>query len=322
VRVPEKSVPGMITTVITSFNKGPYLAEAIESALRQDYQPHEVIVIDDGSTDGTAEVGRSFGDRIRYIYQPNRGQCNAKNRGIVEARGEYVAFLDGDDRWRKGKLTKQARLFRDNPRLAVVYTDRTKFEGDRIVVPNNRALRHRPFRGMVLDHLIVDNFVPFSSALVRRECLIDVGMLDEDVPVAPDYDLWLRLARKYEFDFIDEILLDYRLGIDSIGRRVGNKFQHGMRIQRRFVDRFYNGKYPNGRVIAKATARKYAGLGDAMLSGARRGEALKAYLLALRHDPLTLRSYVSVARCFCPEWLAAGLKSLRCRRNGLCGVGK
>ena len=102
-----EEIAGMVSTVITSYNKGPYLAEAIDSALAQDYPHREILVIDDGSTDHTPEVAGAYEDRIRYIRQENRGPSGAKNRGIIEVRGEFIAFLDGDDRWRPGKLTKQ-----------------------------------------------------------------------------------------------------------------------------------------------------------------------------------------------------------------------
>ncbi|OHB73454.1 MAG: hypothetical protein A2V70_06785, partial [Planctomycetes bacterium RBG_13_63_9] len=206
----------MITTVITSYNKGPYLADAIRSALDQDYASHEVIVVDDGSTDDTCEVAKAFGDRIRYVRQPNRGQAHARNRGTREARGQFVAFLDGDDRWRPGKLSAQIALFGNNHRLGVVYADCVALRDGR-ATGLSRGETRGLYRGNVLDRLLVDNVVPFSSTLVRREYLLDVGMFDESVRVADDYDLWLRMARKYEFDYVDEVFLEYRLGIDSIG---------------------------------------------------------------------------------------------------------
>ena len=117
-------IGALVSTVITSYNKAPYLAEAIISALAQDYSHQEILVIDDGSTDHTPEIALAFRDQIRYIRQENRGPSGAKNRGILEVRGEFIAFLDGDDCWRPGKLTKQIECFRRNPAVALVYTDR------------------------------------------------------------------------------------------------------------------------------------------------------------------------------------------------------
>jgi len=302
-------IPDMVSTVITSYNKGPYLREAIESVLQQDYEPHEILVIDDGSTDQTREIARSYGDRIRYIHQENQGQCSAKNLGVDSARGEYVAFLDGDDRWRPTKLTKQVTLFKKDPALGVVYTDRMKFEGDKVIWASNRV-GHELRRGRILDHIMIDMCVPFSSSMVRREYLVEVGMFDEDVPIAPDYDLWLRLARLYEFDFVDEVLVEYRMGVGGISSKIGSKVDHTLRIQQRFIDRFFDGEYPDQRVVARATSKKLCARGDSYLVSGSRRSALIAYLQGLSADPRNFGRYKSVLRALLPDPVAQRAKTL------------
>lgn len=302
-------VESMVSTVITSYNKGPYLAEAVNSALLQDYCPHEVLVINDGSTDETQEVAAAFGDRIRYLSQPNRGQANARNWGIRESRGEYIAFLDGDDRWRSGKLSKQMGLFVARPTLGLVYTDRLKFSGDTIVWSSNRC-GHELRRGRVLDWLLSDMFIPFSSVLVRRECLIEAGLFDESVRVADDYDLWLRFTRLYEIDFIDEVLVEYRLGIDSIGSRVGSKVHHTLATQRRFIDRYYGGTYSNRRAATRAYASKHSAHGDFLLAQSKHRLALGAYLRALTQEWYSWRRYYAVARALLPNRIARRARAI------------
>ncbi len=110
-----------VSAIITSYNNAPYLAEAIESVLCQDYQPREILVIDDGSTDDTKRVTESFGDQVHYFYKPNGGASSARNSGILLAKGQWIAFLDGDDRWRPGKLRRQLSLLEKAPEAAVVY---------------------------------------------------------------------------------------------------------------------------------------------------------------------------------------------------------
>ena len=305
----EKPIPGMVSTVITSFNKGPYLREAIDSALKQDYRPLEVLVVDDGSTDNTSEIAKSYGSRICYIHQEHGGQCRAKNRGVSSARGEYVAFLDGDDRWRPSKLSKQVALFKTKASLGVVYTDRMKFRGDQVVWASNRAA-HVLKRGWILDHILVDMCVPFSSSMVRKDCLLEVGMFDESVPIAPDYDLWLRLARLYEFDFVDEVLMEYRTGIDSVGSRIGSKVGHTLRIQRGFIDRFFDGRYPNRHVVARATSTKLHARGEYLLAANERRRAFSTYVEALCADPSYGRPYISTVRALLPHSLVRVLKRL------------
>jgi glycosyltransferase involved in cell wall biosynthesis len=302
----------MVSTVITSYNKAPYLAEAIDSALAQDYPHQEILVIDDGSTDSTPEVAGAYKDQIRYIWQENRGPSGAKNRGILEARGEFIAFLDGDDRWRPGKLTKQIECCHRNPAAALIYTDRLVIRGGAIVGMSLRAEGKHLYRGQVLDQLLINMIIPFSSALVRRKCLIEVGLFDERRRAADDYDLWLRIGRLYEIDYVDEVFIEYRSESEgSIGSRLGNLFQITAEIQNEFVQKYYSGNYPNPRALAVGMANRYSVLGDFHLAHGRHVPALGAYLSALRHDRSNPDRLFSVLRSMIPNrWAAAWTKVL------------
>lgn len=311
----DHATSGMVSTVITSFNKGPYLAEAIESALCQDYEPQEIIVVDDGSTDDTREVARTFGERIRYRFQPNQGPAAAKNRGIVLGSGEYVAFLDGDDRWRPGKLRRQVEAFGKDPRVGVVYGLAATMSSLPDEAPRPRSHIWQCYRGRVLDELIVKNFVPFSSAIVRRRCINSVGLLDPRERVTDDYEFWLRMALQFEFEFVADIVVDFREGIDQIQSRVSHDefVGHALRVQREFVARFFGGKYPRPRVFRKGIAAKYAGLGDCLLGADMQFRAAVAHARALCMDPTSLARYYALVRDFIPNPLVSGLKSVLSR---------
>jgi glycosyltransferase involved in cell wall biosynthesis len=296
-------VADLVSTVITSFNKGPYLGEAIASALSQDYPSQEIIVVDDGSKDETASVCAAFGGRIQYIYQANQGCPAAKNTGILASRGEFVAILDGDDRWRPGKLTKQVALMRAHPQVGLVFTDRLKFRENTVGLPSNWML-HTPKRGWVLDDLLLDNFIAVSTVLARRQCLFQAGLFNPAQRIASDYDLWLRFARQFEVDYIDEVLMEYRLGIDSIGTREGSKFQHVMNIQNRFVRDFY-------QLIRRATANRVAAHGDQQLAAGKHWHALCAHANALRLDVRNPRRYWAIVRSLFPNSLATLLRPRR-----------
>jgi glycosyltransferase involved in cell wall biosynthesis len=300
---------GMVSTVTTSYNKGPYLAEAIDSALAQDYPYQEILVIDDGSTDHTPDVAGAYQDQIRYIRQENRGPSGAKNRGVLEARGEFIAFLDGDDRWRPGKLSKQIKCLRRNPAAALIYTDRLVLRDGAIVSPSLRMEGKHLYRGRVLDQLLMEMLIPFSSTVVRRKCLIEVGLFDERRRAADDYDLWLRIGRLYEMDYVDEVLLEYRAESEgSIGARLGNLFQITMDIQNTFIREYYNGRYTNPRAVAVGNANRYSVWGDYHLAHDRRLRALGAHLCALRHDWSSSRRFFNVLRSVIPNRWAAVLK--------------
>lgn len=308
---PQLAESPVVSTVITSYNKGPYLAEAIESALAQDYAPHEIIVVDDGSIDNTQQVVDSFGDLVRYVHQENSGQSSAENHGIRTARGELIAFLDGDDRWRPSKLTKQVAVFRAHPETSVVYTRSWTFDhltGRGVSVGSCRSVLPR---GYVLDHLLPGNFVPFSSSMVRKECIERAGMFDESVHFGNDYDLWLRVAfHGGIFDYVDEELLEYRVGIDQFISRTSDAYYRSLRLQDRFVQRYFGGGYPTPRVHRHAKAVKCACQSDLHLG---RGEHLRAFIAqaySLRWNPLRGQAYIGLLRTLIPNWLVANVRSL------------
>src|SRR5215813_12555730 len=124
---------GTVSAVIPVYNNRPYVAAAVRSVLSQTRPPDEVIVVDDGSTDGTAEALVPYRASIRYVYQENRGEPAARNRGVREAQGEYVAFLDGDDLWHSNKLELQMEYLRKQPSCALVYTDMSTFDENGVI---------------------------------------------------------------------------------------------------------------------------------------------------------------------------------------------
>ena len=292
---PNPNAEFSITTVITSYNKGPWLAESIDSALIQEINHHEIIVVDDGSHDNTRQVAESYGNRIRYFQQENAGQVAAKNKGIELASGNFIAFLDGDDRWRPTKLEKQIAKFKADPEVGVVYTDRLKFKGDEIVLASNK-LWHTPREGRVTEYLIYDLFVPFSAAMVRKTHLDQAGWMSEACPIAPDYDLWLRLSTVCKFAYVDEILMEYRTGIDSIGTRVKTKTDYILKIQEDFVQDYYGGKFPNKKSLNRAYFNKYKAAGNFQLHQGQNAAALKYFMKAAKYRPFDFSIYKSIAR--------------------------
>jgi len=211
----------MVSVVIPAFNRRNHVTIAIDSVLAQTYQDHEIIVVDDGSTDDTRDVLIPYQNKIRYFYQANRGIPATRNRGIKEARGTYVAFLDSDDYWRPDKLERQIDCFRENPSYGMVATRCSSFTPDGAFRKQNRPGKS----GWILNDLFKENFIRTSSAMIKRECFQKVGLFDESLFQVQEYDLWLRLALHYPIGFINEpltVYLDNPQGISTdglIGRR-------------------------------------------------------------------------------------------------------
>jgi glycosyltransferase involved in cell wall biosynthesis len=240
-----------VSIVMTSYNYSRYLRAAIDSVLNQTLSDFELIIVDDGSTDGSQAIVESYlGDnRVRFRPVEHVGQSAAKNAGIEWVRGPLVAFLDADDIWERQKLEKQVAHFDHDPTLGVVYSRRRLIDES-----SNEMPYHQPalYRGDVLERIFRDNFVCFSSAVVRRLVFEHIGLFDEHCDLAVDYDLWLRVAAHYRFDYVDEPLVRYRCGHGNLSRRVGERLKTAMLVMRRFLHR---GKY---RLPARNVSRTLA----------------------------------------------------------------
>src|SRR5262245_30453217 len=207
-----------VSVVITSYNYGRYVGAALESVREQTVRDIEVIVLDDGSSDDSIDVIERFlGDsRFRLVRQDHRGQSGTKNHGIELARAPFIAFLDADDLWAPDKLERQLARFGSDPELGVVCTGRTLIGPDGSRIPWRDAPRPE---GWVVNPMFRQNFVCFSSAMLRAEVPARVGRFDDRIGLAIDYDFWLRASRHYAFGLIDAPLVAYRIGHVNLSRR-------------------------------------------------------------------------------------------------------
>ena len=206
-----------VTVIIPTFNRGYCLAESIQSVLDQSFTNFELIVVDDGSTDNTLEVMNQFPDIHKISMKKNRGVSFARNRGMEQARGEWIAFLDSDDLWERHKLATQMKWVERHPDCHAVYTDEIWIRNGVRVNPMNK---HRKYSGDIFRYCLPLCIVSPSSVLLRAELLNEVGGFDESMPVCEDYDLWLRIAIRFPFHFIEEKLIVKRGGHeDQLSRK-------------------------------------------------------------------------------------------------------
>jgi len=199
----------LISVIIPTFNRRDFLVAAVDSVVSQTFGDFELIVVDDGSTDGTGDVMARYADRVIYVVQENRGVSAARNHGIDLARGEYISFLDSDDLWMPTKLEKQVKFFQGHPSAQVCYTDELWIRRGRQVNPRKRHAKHS---GWIYAHCLPLCIISPSSVCLRREVLDTVGYFDPELPVCEDYDLWLRVAARYPVHFIAERLIVKRGG--------------------------------------------------------------------------------------------------------------
>jgi glycosyltransferase involved in cell wall biosynthesis len=275
-------------------NYARFLPEAVESVRAQSFTDWELVVIDDGSSDHTPEAIRPYlaDSRVRYFRADTLGQSRAKNLGIRLARGAFVAFLDADDAWEPAKLEKQLAVFAAKPEVGVVFCGRSLMDEEGRPLPGGSW--GTPPRGMVLRHMFTQNFVCFSSSVVRREVFSRVGAFDPLWDLAIDYDLWLRVAKFYAFDFVDDALVRYRTGHGNLSKKLRDRVDTAMSIMHRAEGRHDIGVDVPQELIADGFASTCQTIGYTM-RGSEPAAALRWYLRALRWPARRFKSLKGLA---------------------------
>jgi glycosyltransferase involved in cell wall biosynthesis len=202
----------LVSVIIPTYNRGWIVQEAIDSVLDQDFRDYELIVVDDGSDDNTREMLSAYGKAITILRQPNRGVSAARNRGIAEAAGQLIAFLDSDDLWLPGKLASQVKFFEENADAVVNQTQEIWVRNGVRVNPKKR---HHKFSGMIFERSLALCLVSPSAVMIKKGLFDDVGLFDEQLPACEDYDLWLRISCRYPVHLIDHPLIIKRGGHDD-----------------------------------------------------------------------------------------------------------
>jgi glycosyltransferase involved in cell wall biosynthesis len=194
-----------VSVIIPTYNRARKLLRAISSVLYQTFTDSEVIVVDDGSDDGTAECLKPVMGHIEYIRHPdNRGVSAARNRGIKASRYPFIAFLDSDDYWLSEKLSTQMAFFKQNPEAVACQTEEIWIrKGSRV----NPGKRHLKPSGEIFVPSLKLCLVSPSAVVLKRSLLDEVGLFDEDLPACEDYDLWLRISCRYPIHLIPRHLV-------------------------------------------------------------------------------------------------------------------
>ena len=197
-----------VSVIIPTYNSARFLVEAVESVLEQTWRDFEILVIDDGSTDETAAVMKQFGAPVRYIQQQNGGVAVARNKGISDSTGRYIAFLDADDTWLPEKLEKQLALLRKNQDARACYSAYSSVTSDLKPIGICRSIRH----GRAIEDLLErGNIIGSICTVLCERGLFDLaGGFDPVLSQCADWDMWVRMALHTEFVYIDEPLVTYR----------------------------------------------------------------------------------------------------------------
>lgn len=236
--------PPRISVITPSFNQGRFIRRTIESVLSQGYPDLEYIVMDGGSTDETLSVLKSYGDRIKWVSEKDKGQSDAINKGIKLSTGEIVAYLNSDDLYEKGALDRVAAFFRENPgqmwltgRCRIIDTDDKEVRGYIAAYKNFLLSRYS------YNILLVTNFICQPATFLKKEVFDEFGPFDPDQHRVMDYDYWLKIGKKYPPGIVDDYLACFRVHLDSKTSSSFKKtFDEELIVARKYSDSsFLNG---------------------------------------------------------------------------------
>lgn len=317
------SAMGKLSIIIPTYNSAHFLPETLESILNQDYEDYELIVVDDGSTDNTRELIQSYGVRITYLHQENSGGCSMpRNVGIRYASGEYIAIFDADDIMKPGKIMLQSDFLNNNPHVGFVFTDFCDFRGAEILrnhistCPIFNQLRKKKVRKNeyiinstdAYETLLMENFIGASSMMFRKSVYEEIGPFDEHLESSEDIDFTLRVARKYDFGFIDRLGHLRRLHDGNMTNKNEKMIKAQIRV---YSDQLQVKKsFKSQNDLVSKIAMLYCSLGYFYRENGMMGEACKSYLSSIRVKKDNNRAYLGL--------LKAALLSLWNRDKKLC----
>ena len=276
-----------VSVIIPTYGRPELLPRAIASVLCQTFEDFELLIIDDASQDTTGQVVKSISDeRIRYCRNEiNKGGAASRNRGIREALSSYIAFLDDDDEWLPEKLELQVALLDQSPpEVGGIYTG---YERIMSITGESLGKTLPTKRGDLSSELLLSNPLAGTSALLlRKECFEVSGLFDEELPSYQDYDLWIRISKAFEFDYVNKVLYRYYVH--------GNKIWTNPQALSKGLDIMVKKYCTTDFAVRKNFSSQFLLLGVMFCYGGNLEQGRKAYWTAIRLNPLEIRKYFNL----------------------------
>ncbi len=276
-----------VAAIIPAYNAARFLPHALDSVLRQTYSDWEVVVVDDGSTDNTREVAEAaiptFGGRLRYVYQPNRGVSAARNTAIRNTNASLIALLDADDIWEPNRLQLGLEVMDSQPEVGLVHGKIARIDVAGNILGHPPAPSRKYLEGSIAKHIYCRRaHLLAPTVLFRRSCLDRVGYFDETMHTTEDRDLWFRIAQHYAVGYIDQVIARYRISPNSATK----DWQRMRTWQTYFVEKHYKCGTVSRLAACQAKASIYRERGDTLFNTGEIAESVRWYFGALRCYPL------------------------------------
>jgi glycosyltransferase involved in cell wall biosynthesis len=275
----------LVSAIIPNYNYARYVGEAVESALGQTYPNIEVIVVDDGSTDNSLEVLEQYRDRIKIIDQKNSGVCVARNRGVAESAGEYIAFLDADDVWLPEKIEKQVEKFASGKDLGLVHVGVIDIDasGDELATHLNGMEGDVAAELMMFEKAVI--LGGGSGVMIPRPVFDEVEGFDESLSTSADWDLYFRISSAFSVGFIGEPLLRYRLHGSNMHSNVARMEREMLSAYEKAFSRVPD---EGGQRTGRAYGSLYRVLSGSYFRAGNYGSFFRTAVLCFLNDPRSI----------------------------------
>ena len=302
----------LVSVIIPLYNGARYISETLQSVLNQSHGNFEIVVVDDGSKDDSAEIVKAISDpRIKYTSQENKGIAGARNTGIKLSRGEYITFLDQDDLFHREKLEREVDAFKQHPGVGVVYSEVPAINEHRSRLNSGRAMFHKRPSGNVLEQSLAHNIIPGTAGImVLRSCFDEAGLFDEQLSGVDDWHMWVRLAAVTRFKYLPEEHAFVRLHSSNTSNDVSHMARDGLAA----VDKLYSDPLIRSaasgldverlRKLSKASLNAYCGTRTLVTAQPR--SAVPYFREAIRLRPGSGREWILLAIAVIgvvPEWV-------------------
>ncbi len=309
-----------VSVVIPVYNSEKTVGEALDSVAAQTCADYEIIVVNDGSIDESEAIIKGYMRPpldITYVEQVNKGAAAARNAGLRLAKGEFVAFLDADDLWDKDKLATAVQAMDIHQDAKLVFTDMRHVVNGSLV--HSSYLHERGYRslsdGMIYDNLLRENFIFTPTVMLRRGILNEIGHFDEQLPIAEDYDLWLRITRRYPVHYIDRPLVTRRRVGSNITEDRQVYIESCIRLREKLLA-VHKEEPVRYRLIAGQLKYDRYNLGYALFDAADFKESRKVFLQTLFAPDYFLKSLFYIVVSFLPVSIIQSLRGIRSRTRG------
>jgi len=286
-----------ISVIVPAYNAAAFLRDALESVLRQTYPDWEVVLVDDGSTDGTKEVIEAcipaFNGRLRYIYQENRGCGAARNAAIAASSGELIALLDADDIWLEKRLEAGVGVLDNHPKVGLVHAQVVRIDREGRIIGKPPLPAEKYLSGRIAQHIYARRaHLLLPTVLLRRGCLDVTGNFDESFRATEDRDLWFRIARVFDIVYLNEVAAQYRV----LPQSLSHDWERARISQLRFLEKHFRAGHASLREYRQGLANLHRERADVLFNRGALAESIRWYAKAVSYDVRNYRNVYMLLR--------------------------